>query len=139
MEPCTDIHIARVSRTGQLNRRTIGPLVEFSKQLGGGPRQCFPVPVGAQTGSAHLAGDHCSPKLWRTENHRDTTMFMRAARTLSILELLQVLSEKLSEEYSTMQEIPLSFALSARSLEPEVRSSCPVDTLMELRDLTVNH
>lgn len=53
-------------------------------------------------------------------------MFMRAARTLSMPELLQVLGEKLDEEYSAMREIPLSFALSAESLEPEVCSSCPV-------------
>ena len=53
-------------------------------------------------------------------------MFMRAARTLSIPELLQVLSEKLDEEYFTMREMPLSFALSAGSLDPEVRSRCPV-------------
>ena len=60
------------------------------------------------------------------ENHHDTTMSMRAARTLSIPELLQVLGEKVGEEYFTMQEIPLSFALSAGSLEPEVRTSCRV-------------
>ena len=53
-------------------------------------------------------------------------MFMRAARTLSIPELLQVSSEKLGEEYSTMREIPLSFALSAGPLDSEVRSSCLV-------------
>ena len=50
-------------------------------------------------------------------------MFMRDARTLSIPELLQVLSERLGEEYSTMREMPISFALSAGPLEPEVRSS----------------
>ncbi|KAF9784678.1 hypothetical protein BJ322DRAFT_861509 [Thelephora terrestris] len=49
-------------------------------------------------------------------------MFMRAARTLSMPELLQVLGEKLDEEYSTMREIPLSFALSAGSLEPEIEN-----------------
>ena len=53
-------------------------------------------------------------------------MFKRAARTLSIPELLQVLGEKVGEEYFTMQEIPLSFALSAGSLEPEVRTTCRV-------------
>jgi hypothetical protein len=56
-------------------------------------------------------------------------MFMRAARTLSMPELLQVLGEKLDEEYSAMREIPLSFALSAGSLEPEV--CCPVGYIHE--------
>ena len=104
--------------------------------------ECLPALIDAHSlciRSAYLAGDlPTGPGLWCPENHRDTTMSMRAAQTLSIPELLQALSEKLEEEHSTMREMPLSSALPAGSLEPEVRSSCPVGHIYGVANLTVN-
>ena len=49
-----------------------------------------------------------------------TAMSLEAVQKLSIPELLQVLGEKLGEEYSRVRGIPPSSTLLA-SLEPEVR------------------
>ena len=50
-------------------------------------------------------------------------MSLEAARKLSIPELLRVLNERLSLEYSRVREISLPLGLSVESLEPKVRSS----------------
>ena len=52
-------------------------------------------------------------------------MSLKAARKLSVLELLRVLDEKLNLEYSRVRETPLPLGASVGSLEPEVRTYRP--------------